>query len=98
MLLLSELDVAKRIGHPFFDGNELTETAKKKRIRQLARRANLPPVVKKQDVWLFHKEDIERLLECRSNLQKDKIHRTGKSRVPTAESAFEKARRLTTKP
>jgi hypothetical protein len=98
MSLLSEIDVAKRIGHPYFDGEDVTDTAKKKRVRQLARQANIPPVIKKHDLWLFHEDDLELLLECRSDLRNETTRRTGRSRGHIAESAFEKARKLTIAP
>lgn len=96
MLLLCEIEIAKKINHPFFSGDDVSETAKKKRVRNLARRANVAPVVKKHDIWLFNHEDVEILIGCRSSLENEKDHHTGKSRARTSVSAFEKARKLTT--
>ena len=56
MKLLCEFQVANRLGHPFFCGDDVSDTARKKRVRQLARRANVSPVIKKQGIWLFHEE------------------------------------------
>ncbi len=96
MKLLSEMDIAEKINHPFFTGDDVSIIAKKKRVRKLARNAQVKPVIKKHNIWLFHENDLEMLLRCRSDLQNEKIRRTGRSRARTAESAFVKARRLTT--
>jgi hypothetical protein len=72
-MLLSELEVAAKINHPYFNGDELSDVAKKKRVRQRAREARVNPVVKKHNIWLFHEDDVESLMKCHSKLRNERI-------------------------
>jgi hypothetical protein len=96
MTLLSEIDVAEKLEHPFFSGGDVSDIAKKKRVRQLARRAKVCPVIMKRDIWLFHEKDMERLIQCRSSFVNEKDHHTGRSRVRSAGNAFERVQQLLT--
>lgn len=95
-MLLSEIEVAGRLGHAFFNGPELSDTTKKKRVRRRAREANVKPVVKKHNIWLFHEDDIVLLTKCHSRLVEEKDRHSGRSRARSRGNAYEKVQALLT--
>jgi hypothetical protein len=91
------MEVAERLNHPYFNGDELSDIAKKKRVRQRAREARVNPVARKHNIWLFHEDDVESLMKCHSKLRNETDRHTGRSQGRSAVNAYERVQELLTR-